>query len=351
MSHQSQRIYEFDPFRLDVAERILLRDGEVIQLQPKVFDLLLALVERHGRLLEKDELMKLVWPDAIVEEANLANNISILRKTLSENGERFIETVPKRGYRFVASVKKVGEENAGQVRSEQSGSQSATNEKQTAVISAESAPSRIMASAGGLISRLKLHKKSAITTASALIIAATGVSLWLFNFFAQRLSPPAPEPRLIPFTSLPGEESQPTFSPDGNQIAFVWRDEKTGRSDIYVKLIDAETRLRLTDKMTDQASHTRSHISPIGQIDLSDEVSPSWSPDGHDIAFLRRSSKSNGVYIVSALGGAERKVGEVFADDVWANYLHWAPDGKHLVIEDKDTPQEPFGLFLLDFCG
>ena len=104
MSHRSQHIYEFETFRLDVAERLLLRDGAVVPLQPKVFDLLLALVERHGRLLEKDELMKLVWPDTVVEEANLANNISILRKTLGENGQQFIETVPKRGYRFVAPV-------------------------------------------------------------------------------------------------------------------------------------------------------------------------------------------------------------------------------------------------------
>src|SRR5262245_38549304 len=107
INQQSQPIYEFVPYRLDAAERLLMREGAVIPLQPKVFDLLLALVERHGRLLEKDELMKLVWPDAIVEEANLANNISILRKTLCENGQQFIETVPKRGYRFVAPVEEL----------------------------------------------------------------------------------------------------------------------------------------------------------------------------------------------------------------------------------------------------
>src|SRR5262245_46637654 len=105
MGSQQNQIYEFGPYRLDAAERLLMRDGDVVPLQPKVFDLLLALVERHGRLLEKDELMKLVWPDAIVEEANLANNISILRKTISVNGCQFIETAPKRGYRFVAAVK------------------------------------------------------------------------------------------------------------------------------------------------------------------------------------------------------------------------------------------------------
>jgi TolB-like protein/Tfp pilus assembly protein PilF len=113
MSQQPKPIYEFGPYRLDPAERLLSRDGEVVPLQPKVFDLLVALAERPGRLLEKDELMKAVWPDTVVEEVNLANNISILRKTLGANGQQFIETVPKRGYRFVADVNKVEEERTG----------------------------------------------------------------------------------------------------------------------------------------------------------------------------------------------------------------------------------------------
>ncbi len=109
MSHQPNHIYEFGPFRLDVAERMLMRDGEAIPLQPKAFDLLHVLVEHHGHLLEKDELLKVVWPDTIVEEVNLANNISVLRKALGEdgNGQRFIETVPRRGYRFVAGVSQI----------------------------------------------------------------------------------------------------------------------------------------------------------------------------------------------------------------------------------------------------
>ena len=111
MSHQPKQIYVFGPYRLDPAERLLMRDGEAVPLQPKVFDLLLALVERHGRLLEKDELMKLVWPNAVVEEANLANNISILRKTLGEDGQQLIETVPKRGYRFMAAVRELNNWN------------------------------------------------------------------------------------------------------------------------------------------------------------------------------------------------------------------------------------------------
>ena len=107
MYRSPRTLFEFGPFRLDAAERQLWRDGEVVTLTPKAFDVLLALVEQPGRLLEKEALLKTVWPDRFVEESNLADNISRLRKTLGERegGQKFIETVPKRGYRFVAAVK------------------------------------------------------------------------------------------------------------------------------------------------------------------------------------------------------------------------------------------------------
>jgi DNA-binding winged helix-turn-helix (wHTH) protein/Tfp pilus assembly protein PilF len=86
---------------------LLLRDGQTVPLTPKAFDLLSTLVEQPGHLFEKETLLKLVWPDSFVEDNNLADNISRLRKALGEGngGQKFIETVPKRGYRFVAEVK------------------------------------------------------------------------------------------------------------------------------------------------------------------------------------------------------------------------------------------------------
>ena len=100
------RTYEFGPFRLDVAERRLVRDGEVVPLRLKVFDTLRVLVENAGRLVTKEELLQAVWPDTTVEENNLNHNVSILRKLLGERatGQAFIETVPRVGYRFVAAV-------------------------------------------------------------------------------------------------------------------------------------------------------------------------------------------------------------------------------------------------------
>jgi DNA-binding winged helix-turn-helix (wHTH) protein len=105
----AREIYEFGPFRLEVKERRLLRDGQPVQLRAKVFDTLRVLVENHGKLVGKDELMKAVWPDAIVEEGNLAHNLTVLRKSLGdkETGKQHVETVPGQGYRFIANVRVV----------------------------------------------------------------------------------------------------------------------------------------------------------------------------------------------------------------------------------------------------
>ncbi|MBI3476052.1 MAG: winged helix-turn-helix domain-containing protein [Acidobacteria bacterium] len=101
--------YEFLGFRLDPDQRLLFRNGEVVPLAPKALDTLLLLVENHGRILEKDVLLKHVWPDTFVEEGSLTRNISVLRKVLEEGlaGVACIENIPKRGYRFVAEVRSV----------------------------------------------------------------------------------------------------------------------------------------------------------------------------------------------------------------------------------------------------
>ena len=101
-------VFEFGDFRFDPAERVLYRGSERVPLSPKVADTLLVLLTRHGRVVEKNELMQLVWPDTFVEEGGLARNISALRKALGDgtDGSRHIETIPKRGYRFVAPLGK-----------------------------------------------------------------------------------------------------------------------------------------------------------------------------------------------------------------------------------------------------
>ncbi len=107
MNVQDKPIYEFGSFRLDSAQHILLRDGQIVSLTPKVFETLRVLVENSGQVVDKDELLNKIWSDTIVEETSLAKNISVLRKVLQENGsgQSCIETIPKRGYRFTAPIK------------------------------------------------------------------------------------------------------------------------------------------------------------------------------------------------------------------------------------------------------
>ena len=99
-------VYEFGPFRLEPAERKLSRGEKVVTLTPKVFDMLVMLVRHSGHLLEKDDLIRSLWPDSFVEEGNLSNNIFVLRKALG-NDREYIETVPRRGYRFVGAVRQL----------------------------------------------------------------------------------------------------------------------------------------------------------------------------------------------------------------------------------------------------
>src|SRR5262245_45400986 len=168
MSHQSQHLYEFGPFRLDAGERLLLLDGKSVPLTPKAFDLLLALVEDHGHLLEKDELLKKVWADTFVEEANLSYNISHIRKALGdgENGQKFIETVPKRGYRFVAGVRELGAEQAE-------------------IVEAVARSSEAEGRSEPLTSKFKGHKKGVLLALAAMVIAIGGMTFGLYKFITQ----------------------------------------------------------------------------------------------------------------------------------------------------------------------
>jgi DNA-binding winged helix-turn-helix (wHTH) protein/TolB-like protein/Flp pilus assembly protein TadD len=112
MTTQKRQVYEFDNFRLDAGERQLSRDGAPVTLPSKAFDLLLALVENSGRLVEKEEIYSRVWGDQVVEESNLTVQVSAIRKALGERTQnpRYIVTVPGYGYRFVGNVVNLAED-------------------------------------------------------------------------------------------------------------------------------------------------------------------------------------------------------------------------------------------------
>src|SRR5215831_1377362 len=106
MGSERNGVVEFDSFRIELVNRLLLKNGEVVTLAPKTFDLLAVLAENRGTVLDKETLFRKVWPDVFVEESSLTKNISLLRKCLGEgpDGRPYIETLPRRGYRFHAGL-------------------------------------------------------------------------------------------------------------------------------------------------------------------------------------------------------------------------------------------------------
>jgi len=164
-----------------------------------------------------------------------------------------------------------------------------------------------------------------------ILLAAVGIWSWPAR------QPSRPAPNVVPLTSTPGNEWAPTFSPDGNQVAFAWNSSEEGfgkgNFDIYVKLIGGNEAVPL--------AHTPA-----------DEFSPAWSPDGRFVAFVRvLSPTSRGVFLIPAIGGAERKLAEVYEDEslpaYGGPYLSWFPDGKWLATVDKASASEPYGISLL----
>lgn len=117
------RFYEFDSFRIDAARRLLLRDGEPVPLKPKAFETLLALIAHRERIVGKDELIQILWPDTFVDESNLTQHVSLVRKALGEKASErhYIVTVPGRGYQFVAAVRESEGEEAGARKPETAG--------------------------------------------------------------------------------------------------------------------------------------------------------------------------------------------------------------------------------------
>ncbi|HTG61217.1 MAG TPA: tetratricopeptide repeat protein, partial [Terriglobia bacterium] len=199
----TKHFYEFGPFRLDATDRQLLREGVPLSLTPKALDTLLVLVRNCGRTLEKDELMKAVWHDTIVEENNLTQNVSALRKVLGQDF-RFIQTVPRRGYRFIAEVSERWEEIPTLIVRQHTRSSVIIEEEQDSEPEDQVVSNSTGASSRGTLGQrlLRLSKKPAVLTAGAtvlLVSAIMGVSLLSVRRRVFRASPERTDlPRTIP---------------------------------------------------------------------------------------------------------------------------------------------------------
>jgi len=309
MLASGKHLYDFGPFRLDLHSRMLLKDGAYIALTPKAFETLAVLVEGNGRIVDKEELLRVVWSGTCVEEGTLAKTVSILRKTLGEDeGHHYIDTVPKRGYRFAVEVHLVDEAHAVIAPAEPRQDQPAG----PATVERRGRPKWVRLVIFGM--------------AMAMLVAAAYE--WVQRRNASRA--PGVASKTIPLTSFPGRQNEVAFSPDGNQVAFVWDGPQGANSHIYVKVIGSEALLELTHGA---GSDSR----------------PAWSPDGRNISFLRSTAEGRAWYVTSVLGGPERKLAGVFPyfDLGSGNSTYFSPDGKSLAIVDKAAPAEPSSIFLL----
>src|SRR5262245_13973448 len=214
MGRSENNLYEFGPFHLDTAERLLVRNSLPVPLAPKVFDTLVVLVQHGGRLLTKDELMQKVWPDSFVEEVNLTVNISALRKALGDdqNGQRYIDTVSKKGYRFVAPVTELANNGAESVVEKRITERIGAEEEESGVLgenieAEQSADEKALAS-GRRVDTKPRWRLSPVALAACVALIGLGAAVsyfWILNKPNPTGPPAAKSIAVLPFKPLVAE--------------------------------------------------------------------------------------------------------------------------------------------------
>ncbi len=249
------------------------------------------LVEHAGELVTREQIQNKLWPPGTYVDYDNAINSAMrkLREALGDDSgdPRFIETFARRGYRFIGTLKDALPAQTGP---------------------ATSAPRK---SKRGLITG---------TCIAFLVLAVVAGGWWLMRARPEvSVAPLTP----VPLTAAQGWEFDPSLSPDGNQVAYAWRQAASAVSHIYMKLIGGGSPLQLT-------------------TDLHEDVSPAWSPDGRTIAFVRVLGPVNRIYVVPALGGAERQVAEG-----GFSFVRWSPDGRFLTFTEQHTQPDSWSLSLV----
>ena len=356
--------FRFENFELDCAKRTLVRDGKVVALKSKTFDLLQHLVENHGRLITKDELMARVWADQFVEENNLTVQISALRKVFGSS--RFIATVPGKGYKFVADILKVdGDEDL--IIEQRSFSRITIEEHEPRT------ERRIGHVSAISVSRWKVFAGAMIGIAVLMI----GLG---FVYKQQRASAGTENYKLAKITSS-GDVTSATITPDGSYAVFA-RKEPGGESLWLRQIANGTQQLILTVKPVrfvglaitpDGSSIYATTFSPTlpdpqiwqmpltgGDVKIIDGVTTgaavSFSPDGAKIAYTEsRSSMKETQLLTSNADGTGKKVILHAADGKRSfpnfndNPVAWSPDGKVIaaaIEQVSDTLKS--GIILVD---
>lgn len=274
--------------------------GQTHQLEPRVMRVLVCLAEHPNEVVPRDTLYQYVWGNQIVNEGALTRAISDLRKLFNDDPQNphIIETIRMVGYRLVAPVRH-----------------------------ASSSPPT---SSPPLQPVSQSPKRFSIWSMSALVVGAIllGLASLLALRALQPTVPPAPI-RPVPVTSAPQPEFDPALSPDGSRMAYVMRTEEYN---IYVKDVGAENPLQLTE-----------HPKHAGR---GFDGSPSWSPDGQRIAFMRSGPGTCGVFIQAVTNRDAKKVAPCLFH--LESAVAWSPDGRFIAFTDRAEPDQPFQIFLID---
>lgn len=374
MRRQAKELYEFGPFRIDVSERLLSREGQNVPLTPKAFDTLLVLVENRGHLLEKDELMQKLWPNTFVEEANLTNNISQLRKALGEDasGHRYIETVPKRGYRFGASVKRSQKEPSDLVVEEHTRASlliEEETESQDQVHFEEAIRAKAPSHASAFrVADIRTIGRAAIWLVGTLLVA--GSAIWLYKSLAiSKFSTPPSRPfqkaKLNKLTGT-GKVTNAAISSDGKYVVYAMN-ETAGQS-LWLRQVSTSSNIRIIPPVQgiywgltfspdgeyiysvvfegNKGDTTLSKIPVLGGVAEKLPIGPdsaiSFSPDGNRFVYVYASASAGRslLRIANADGSEARTIAERTQPGLLSPYPSgpaWSPDGTTILCAARSS--------------
>jgi Tol biopolymer transport system component/DNA-binding winged helix-turn-helix (wHTH) protein len=315
----STQRWRFGIFEVDARRSELRRSGTLVKLREQSFRILVLLLERAGDLVTREELRQALWPsDTYVDfDHSLNTAVMKLRDALGDSADKplYIETIPKRGYRFVAPLFQPGD-FPGEVLATDTKTVApqTTPTLNTALLTVPVEPPMRRHFIGYTVAALCL-----------LLFVTIGAIVFLSSRARDKASTTQPL-RMIHITTAAGNAISPVFSPDGREIAFVWDGPDRQHYDLYLQLIGAEPPLRLTR-------------NPGGLLGR-----PAWSPDGTQIAFSRCGGSNDGVYVLPALGGAERKLTEVGCPYSLPHPVVWLSGGQQMLMIDRCSPGGPFGV-------
>jgi Tol biopolymer transport system component/DNA-binding winged helix-turn-helix (wHTH) protein len=336
--------YQFEDFELDLRRYELRRDGLTLRLERIPMELLILLLSRNGELVSREEIVEKLWgKDVFVETEHSVNTaVRKIRQALADDPEspRFVKTIKGKGYRF-----------AGNISFQPGGSRSEPVEMPGEVVMPHEIQQRLPGNSNvveTLSSRrhrftVPLEKVisprapvlapeppskgkpvGAVWIVVGVILSLLFLVLGIWHTTQKPMTVSLPSLEVVPLVGLDGAETRPAFSPDGNQIVFALRSEKS--SGIYSTLVAGGKPLRLTRDPSDGY--------------------PKWSPDGQQVAFSRRFREGVAIYALPALGGIERKLYDGPAT-AFSHAFDWSPDGKFLAISQGEQDKTHARIALL----